>query len=371
MPNLEEHCKHTLKRYGFEGREVHKWLDEPSRVYGGIHRGFRHDEKTVILAGKLFGKDYGEGIVGDGKAQTTALDHIRLDLEDSLRKRLERNEVLTPELKAYEEEIPKYEQKTVELKKLVDEYSKLPEISTREISEYLEVRFGNKKPESKALAEIALRHWQSYLLTRDNTNREIDDKDIFRFISQLKKKVNATTRSNYLGQLVPYFKHAYNDALAKSLQQEKAKSDKEKNEKKKNSLPLRVNDIKLFYQKGKLAEKIAIRLLLLEDIPIKKLGKICAVQYVNGQYHFLSDDKKEIQINSETANLAIPLIQKNKNDKLLNWEDSRNLADRFQKLSEKLNIEPNITPMDLRKFGKNHHPDDLKDLLSDASSPKL
>ena len=60
MPNLEEHCKHSLKRYGVEGRDIHSWLDEPSRHYAGIHREFRHDEKTTILVGKTFGEIYGE-----------------------------------------------------------------------------------------------------------------------------------------------------------------------------------------------------------------------------------------------------------------------------------------------------------------------
>ena len=55
MPNLEEHSKHTFERYGVEGKEIHKWMDEPSRIYSTSHRQFRHDDDTIKLIGEYFG----------------------------------------------------------------------------------------------------------------------------------------------------------------------------------------------------------------------------------------------------------------------------------------------------------------------------
>lgn len=82
MPNLEEHCKRTLKRYGVEGRDIHKWLDKPSRKYAGAHRQFRHDTETIRLVGEIFGKKYGRSL-----AENIALDHIMLDHEEEVKKR--------------------------------------------------------------------------------------------------------------------------------------------------------------------------------------------------------------------------------------------------------------------------------------------
>jgi len=82
MPNLEEHCARCLKRYGVEGRDIHSWLDEPSREYAASHRQFRHDTETVRLAGELFGSVYGKEI-----AENIALDHIMADHEEEIKKR--------------------------------------------------------------------------------------------------------------------------------------------------------------------------------------------------------------------------------------------------------------------------------------------
>jgi hypothetical protein len=82
MPNLEEHCKHTFKTYGVEGREIHQWLDNPSRKYAGRHREFRHDSETVKLVGDVFGKKYGRTL-----AENIALDHIMLDHKEEIQRR--------------------------------------------------------------------------------------------------------------------------------------------------------------------------------------------------------------------------------------------------------------------------------------------
>ncbi len=82
MPNLEEHCRHSLKSYGVEGRDIHSWLDDPSREYAGSHRQFRHDTETVRLVGEIFGKTYGKNL-----AENIALDHIMVDHEEEIKKR--------------------------------------------------------------------------------------------------------------------------------------------------------------------------------------------------------------------------------------------------------------------------------------------
>jgi len=82
MPNLEEHCRRTLKRYGVEGRDIHAWLDEPSRQYATAHRQFRHDTETIRLAGEIFGKVYGKSL-----AENIALDHIMIDHEEEIKRR--------------------------------------------------------------------------------------------------------------------------------------------------------------------------------------------------------------------------------------------------------------------------------------------
>jgi len=82
MPNLEEHCRRTLKQYGVEGRDIHSWLDEPSRQYATAHRQFRHDTETVRLAGEIFGKVYGKSL-----AENIALDHIMMDHEEEIKRR--------------------------------------------------------------------------------------------------------------------------------------------------------------------------------------------------------------------------------------------------------------------------------------------
>lgn len=82
MPNNEEHCQHTLRRYGVRGEDIHVFLDEPCRIAGQGHRTFRHDTKTIKLVGEIFGKKYGREL-----AENIALDHITADHEERIKKR--------------------------------------------------------------------------------------------------------------------------------------------------------------------------------------------------------------------------------------------------------------------------------------------
>lgn len=72
MPNNDEHSKHTYDIYGVRGEEIHKWMDEPSRLYGASHRKTRHDPDQSIP--KIFVEKYGEEL-----ARNIIIDHILLD----------------------------------------------------------------------------------------------------------------------------------------------------------------------------------------------------------------------------------------------------------------------------------------------------
>jgi hypothetical protein len=70
MPNHEEHCADSLKRYGKSFAELHAWMDEPSILLGSSHRKYRHDPNVTPEEAKaIFGVN----------ADNACLDHIRLD----------------------------------------------------------------------------------------------------------------------------------------------------------------------------------------------------------------------------------------------------------------------------------------------------
>ena len=74
MPNHEEHCAESLKRYGKSFAELHSWMDEPSLLLGSSHRRYRHDPSVTPEEAKaIFGFN----------ADNACLDHIRLDALES------------------------------------------------------------------------------------------------------------------------------------------------------------------------------------------------------------------------------------------------------------------------------------------------
>jgi hypothetical protein len=54
MPNHEEHCAESLRRYGKSFSELHSWMDEPSLILGAAHRQYRHDPYVTPIEAKLF-----------------------------------------------------------------------------------------------------------------------------------------------------------------------------------------------------------------------------------------------------------------------------------------------------------------------------
>jgi hypothetical protein len=84
MPDHEEHCLHSEKRYGVRGDEIHAWIDEPSQVSGGTHREYRHNLSSLQTAIQLFGKLYGADMV-----ENIFLDHLKADSEEKRKRREE------------------------------------------------------------------------------------------------------------------------------------------------------------------------------------------------------------------------------------------------------------------------------------------
>jgi len=148
MPNLEEHCKHSLKLYDVEGRDIHSWMDEPCRKFAGSHRQFRHDAETIELVEKLFGKKYGIPVAGN-----IAIDHIMLDHEETAKNRREKDTVFSEKV-PYEVEKPKYEKKKEELKRVL----RISEIKTSKIRDFIQITYAHKKEDllNSAISSLGL-----------------------------------------------------------------------------------------------------------------------------------------------------------------------------------------------------------------------
>jgi hypothetical protein len=78
MPNNEEHCADSYRRYGYRFKEIHRWMDEPCTIVGKSHRKFRHDpNSTPKKAEQIFWNEvpsqYRQFI------RDVVLDHIRID----------------------------------------------------------------------------------------------------------------------------------------------------------------------------------------------------------------------------------------------------------------------------------------------------
>ena len=72
IPSNEEHAQHTYRLYGFYGRELHRWIDIPSRTHGGMHRRFRHNARKPPCFSSI--AKYGYDM-----ARKLQIAHLRLD----------------------------------------------------------------------------------------------------------------------------------------------------------------------------------------------------------------------------------------------------------------------------------------------------
>ena len=84
MPNHEEHCQHSFKRYGVRGDDIHSWIDEPSQIMGGEHRKFRHDLASLPICLDVFKDKYTPDMI-----ENIFLDHLKADSEEGREKRQE------------------------------------------------------------------------------------------------------------------------------------------------------------------------------------------------------------------------------------------------------------------------------------------
>ncbi len=82
MPNNKEHCEDSIKRYGYNFKEIHRWMDEPSNIIGKTHRKYRHDPHTTPKkAEQIFWNKVPERY--RPYIKDVVLDHIRLDKHQS------------------------------------------------------------------------------------------------------------------------------------------------------------------------------------------------------------------------------------------------------------------------------------------------
>lgn len=117
-----------------------------------------------------------------------ALDHITADHEEDIKKLIEKNNGASSDIRVYEVEKLEFEKRKKELRKLIKDKSELPKIKTVEMRDFLDSFYAHKKPDLIKLAETSLRHWQQYLLSRENPNREVEIKDITRYVSSLSNR---------------------------------------------------------------------------------------------------------------------------------------------------------------------------------------
>jgi len=75
-PNLLEHANHTKEIYGITGEDIHKWIDNPVKLFGVNHRTIRHDPNQDIP--KIFIDKYGLEL-----ARNIIIDHMILDLSSN------------------------------------------------------------------------------------------------------------------------------------------------------------------------------------------------------------------------------------------------------------------------------------------------
>lgn len=69
MSSHADHCKDCKARLGQEYAQVHHWLDELFRYFGGAHRAYRHHTEGVEACRKAW---------GDGAAEAAKI-HILAD----------------------------------------------------------------------------------------------------------------------------------------------------------------------------------------------------------------------------------------------------------------------------------------------------
>lgn len=85
MPNNEEHARHSYDRYGLHAEDLHRWMDEPHKLYGSSHRWVRHQNDDVKNPPKWAIDKYGLE-----RTRDVMMDHILLDRDTTERGRVER-----------------------------------------------------------------------------------------------------------------------------------------------------------------------------------------------------------------------------------------------------------------------------------------
>lgn len=240
---------------------------------------------------------------------------------------------------------------------------KLPKITDKEILDYIDNEFRNKKEHSKMLGSFAFRNWQEYLNTERRTNQLIKESDIVRFISMLEHEKHRSLRtiSNYLGQLVPFFFFHKLRIANYARKKKNIIANKAKEEKKYQ--PVYSGDLKKIYENTSFKGKVIIRLLLFEKISLKDLATI-HVGKEGDQYTLVNQKTTLVLKNKETLEIVKQMAETK--EQAINEQFFARLRglDKFMLSLTKSTLDYQITPLNLRKFGGYVHEKDLTYWLS-------
>ena len=77
MPKFSEHCKLSKEKFGEDGIEFHKWIDQYA-TYGYRHRQVLHNKEGIEVGVQLFGE----------KARRHLEQHIKDDYENSWKNKI-------------------------------------------------------------------------------------------------------------------------------------------------------------------------------------------------------------------------------------------------------------------------------------------
>jgi len=347
MPDLEEHCKQTKEQYGIEGRDIHSWMDEPCKIFGGSHRKVRHDVTGIKDAYRIFSTKYPRE---DIERIMTA--HILLDANYEPKNTVIRTVQVRTNL------IEEPEDK--ELQKRLKREMMLSKIKTPRIKDYINIAYGNAETGSFYGVYNALSNWEKFIVSRENHNSATNIDSYTLSLRKLKPK----TAFNYLYYLGSYFRHYNQTDLSSKVADRKKEFVKRF---KKDITPIHPNDVEALYNAAKPKVKLTIRLLLLEKRKICEIEKITYVgKDIEGKSQF-SLDNKIIPINDITVKLAEDLLERNllRGDKRLLSAGQKPMTDNIRELAKKIGLPYIVNSKDLRKFADTQHPDIILKILGD------
>jgi predicted transcriptional regulator len=193
-------------------------------------------------------------------------------------------------------------------------------------------------------------------------NHNVTEKDIDRFISLLEvtREQKANTISSYLGQLIPFF-YRQNLKEVAELAKEQKNIFAQKARFENKYYPIPSKDLKDLYSRASKTGKVLIHLLLFEKM---KILKIPAIHSKEDGYLYDGEDKRLHFTTKATTEVVKTFLEsdENKNERL--FTEIRQLDLYFEELTKPMKRSYPITAMNLRKFSRYIHKDDLIEWLA-------